>query len=136
MDGANGKKMPQKIGLKPEQREGMEYEFTVVLDLSLDGHVATASKDRTSLFDGRHFVPGAATGQELREWLDTGNDPVEVSAELLQRLRGEAEDLENPVDLDNWGRRHANDFNRLLPDHRQELVGFCVERRQALAKAA
>lgn len=60
VDDGNGKKMPQKIGLKPEQREGMEYELTLVLDLALDGHIATSSKDRTSLFDGRHFKPTAA----------------------------------------------------------------------------
>ncbi len=49
VESGNGKKAPQKIGLKPEQREGMEYEFTLVLDLALDGHIATAGKDRTSL---------------------------------------------------------------------------------------
>ena len=47
-----GKKMPQKIGLKPEQREGMEYEFTSVLDLSLEEGC---------------LVPTAETGKELLE---------------------------------------------------------------------
>ena len=83
-----GKKAPQKIGLKPEQREGMEYEFTSVLDLSLEGHIATSSKDRTSLFDGRHFVPNAETGKELLEWLNAGRDPLEISRELVVRNRG------------------------------------------------
>ena len=38
--------------MKSEQRDGTEYEFTVVLDLVHDGHYATASKDRTGLFGG------------------------------------------------------------------------------------
>jgi hypothetical protein len=75
-DEKTGKTKPVKIGLKPEQREGLEYEFTLVLDLSIDGNVATASKDRTSLFVGQAFVPGEQTGQELLTWLNSGADAV------------------------------------------------------------
>ena len=67
-----GRKKPVKLGLKPEQREGMEYEFTAVLDLSVDGHIASTSKDRTSLFDGQFNVPTPATGAMLRAWLESG----------------------------------------------------------------
>ena len=133
---ASGKKAPQKIGLKPEQRGGMEYEFTVVLDLSLDGHIATASKDRTSLFDGRHFVPGKDTGAELRDWLETGRDPEEISGELLTELLIEAEQIEAAPHLENWGRKHKADFDRLLPEHREQLVAFCAGRKQELLRAA
>ncbi len=136
VDAGNGKKAPQKIGLKPEQREGMEYEFTLVLDLSLDGHIATASKDRTSLFDGRHFVPGKDTGEELRDWLETGRDPEDISGELLTELLVEAEQIESVPHLDNWGRKHRAEFDRLLFEHRQELVNFCAGRRQELLRAA
>lgn len=70
--GKNGKMSPVKIGLAPVQREGMDYEFTVVFDLSVDGHFATTSKDRTSLFDGETFVPSCETGEKLTQWLDGG----------------------------------------------------------------
>ena len=70
-EGPNGKKSPVKIGLKPVQREGVEYEFTVVLDVSQE-HVASATKDRTSLFDGRYFTISEETGQELKTWLESG----------------------------------------------------------------
>ena len=72
MQDENGKKKPVKVGLAPIQRDGMEYEFTVVLDLSIDGHIATPSKDRTGLFDGQHFVCSLKTGEALRAWLDGG----------------------------------------------------------------
>ncbi|MCF8029885.1 MAG: ATP-binding protein [Desulfohalobiaceae bacterium] len=68
-DERTGKTKPVKIGLAPVQREGLEYEFTAVLEISVDGHVASASKDRTSLFDGQYFVPGVETGQTLASWL-------------------------------------------------------------------
>jgi hypothetical protein len=129
-----GKKVPQKIGLKPEQREGMEYEFTSVLDLSLEGHIATSSKDRTSLFDGRHFVPNADTGKELIEWLNAGRDPLEISKELFEQLKQAADEIERPSDLDNWGRRHKADFKRLLPPHDGELVNYCQELREGLER--
>lgn len=68
-----GKQMPKKIGLAPVQREGMEYEFTVMLDVDMK-HIASASKDRTSLFDGQYFTIDRKTGEILREWLEIGED--------------------------------------------------------------
>lgn len=78
----NGKKVVKKLGMAPVQREGMDYEFTVVLDLSQE-HVATASKDRTSLFDGQHFTPTADTGKQLLNWLNSGKavEVIEVKKE-------------------------------------------------------
>lgn len=70
--GSNGKLTPVKIGLAPIQRDGMEYEFTVVLDVCMDNHLCSASKDRTRLFDGKHFVITEDTGIELLKWLNDG----------------------------------------------------------------
>ncbi|MBP8944122.1 MAG: ATP-binding protein [Saprospiraceae bacterium] len=66
----NGKTKVAKVGLAPVQRDGVEYEFTVVMDLSVDGHVGTASKDRTGLFDGQHILPSEETGKSLKRWLE------------------------------------------------------------------
>ena len=80
-----------KVGLAPVQRDGLEYEFTVVLDLSVDGHIATGTKDRTGLFDGQHFVVNCETGRMLSRWLQ-GNNPnvIEMTTEranlILQEL--------------------------------------------------
>lgn len=73
-----GKVVPVKVGLQPVQRDGLEYEFTVVFDLDLDKHVAHASKDRTTLFDGQYFTPTPDTGKQLFDWLDSGVDPDEA----------------------------------------------------------
>lgn len=71
----DGKTKVTKVGLAPIQREGLEYEFSVVLDLSVDGHIASASKDRTSMLDGLYFKPNEETGRWFREWLN-GKDVV------------------------------------------------------------
>lgn len=65
---AQGKQVPKKVGLAPDQRKDVDYEFTVVLDLSRE-HVAQASKDRTGLFDSRIEMPSEAMGTELLTWL-------------------------------------------------------------------
>ena len=65
-----GKSSPRKIGMAPVQREGMDYEFTLVFDIDAN-HIASASKDRTSLFTGKSFMPSIETGRQLKEWLNT-----------------------------------------------------------------
>lgn len=74
-----GKQAPQKVGLAPVQRDGMEYEFMTVFDLDMN-HVATVSKDRTSLFDGKRFKITPETGAELLAWLNSAK-PAEPSQE-------------------------------------------------------
>lgn len=76
-----GKSAPRKVGLAPIQRDGMEYEFTVVLDLSVDGHIASSSKDRTGLFDGKHEMPSVKTGEVLLAWLNSGKTGEQVKEE-------------------------------------------------------
>jgi len=69
-----GKSKPKKVGMKPIQREGMDYEFTTVFDVSNDGNIASVSKDRTDLFRNECFRPSIETGKKLKEWLESGKD--------------------------------------------------------------
>ncbi len=83
-----GKQQPKKVGMAPVQRDGMEYEFTVMLDVDMQ-HVANASKDRTSLFDGRYFKITEEVGKELKTWLETGEAAPDVSG-ILRGIAGSA----------------------------------------------
>jgi hypothetical protein len=68
-----GKSVPRKVGLAPVQREGMDYEFDIVFDLDLN-HNAIASKDRSSLFDGKILTrPDDNVGRVILGWLNRGN---------------------------------------------------------------
>lgn len=63
-----GKYVPQKIGLKAVQRDGVDYEFTLVFDIDIKHH-ATVSKDRTGLFVDKHeFIINSATGRKILGW--------------------------------------------------------------------
>lgn len=66
----NGKKVVKKVGMKAEQRDGMDYEFTVVFDVTADEHIATTSKDRTALFSDPTRL-SEATGKKIADWLNT-----------------------------------------------------------------
>lgn len=81
-----GKKI-LKLGMKSEQREGTDYEFTVVLDVSHDSHEASASKDRTKLFNGYEVI-GESTGKKLLEWLNGGTSTKDQLADLMPAITG------------------------------------------------
>lgn len=85
-DAGGGKKKVVKLGMKTEQRDGFEYEFTAVLDIVHDGHFAIATKDRTRLFSGDPEVITEATGERLRAWLESGAEPEPVKAPAHQRI--------------------------------------------------
>ena len=68
-----GKMVPVKKGMQPVQRDSIEYEFTVVMDVDAD-HKASSSKDRTKLFDGWYDRITPDTGRRLRDWLEAGDD--------------------------------------------------------------
>lgn len=71
--GDDGKTRVKKLGMAVIQREGMDFEFTVMLDVGSD-HIASCTKDRTQLFDGRYFKPGVKDGELLLSWLESGVD--------------------------------------------------------------
>jgi len=130
----NGKKKPIKIGLAPVQRDGVEYEFTTVLDLSVESHVATATKDRTRLFDGLHFVPSINTGEQLHDWLLTGKDPSEESRKLLASFQAEVAKVNEVHQLAVWWRQHDVEIASLTPMDKLALTDTCAKRKQQLLK--
>jgi hypothetical protein len=67
-----GKTVPKKVGLAPIQRDGLEYEFLLVL--YLDRARAWADKDNTNMFKGVEFQPTPKTGEMLLAWLNSGID--------------------------------------------------------------
>jgi hypothetical protein len=72
-EGKGGKVQPQKIGLGPEQRQGIEYEFDMSGEISIE-HVMNVSKDRTGQFQDRWVEkPGESFGRDIRLWLSGGN---------------------------------------------------------------
>lgn len=64
----NGRMVPEKVGLKAVQREGLDYEMTLVFDLTMK-NTASASKDRTGLFFGKpEHKLSVETGRAISHW--------------------------------------------------------------------
>lgn len=84
VDIGNGKKKVEKVGMKSEQRDGIEYEFTTVLDLTCD-HISVATKDRTGLFS-QPMIVDIATGTRLNEWLLSGSADATIDGNQYLEL--------------------------------------------------
>ena len=70
----------QKAGMDPQQRDGIDFEFTVCWSINAQ-HIAEAQKDRTRLFDGRPACIDKDTGERLKAWLESGVDKPEPAPE-------------------------------------------------------
>lgn len=127
-----GKKI-LKLGMKSEQRDGTDYEFTVVLDLTHDGHTATASKDRTKLFHQPELI-SADTGRRLLAWLNSGLNPEDRAKELLVDAIADIHQAADMAALEsayNAGRVIVHGFDNLKPS----LVAAKEIRKAELNKA-
>ena len=81
-----GKPTPRKLGLKPEQGKGIEYEFDLLMSIGPE-HWVTVEKDRTGKYQDQQIEkPGIAFGRELAQWLETGTEtqPAHRPAEALK----------------------------------------------------
>lgn len=91
-ENSKGKMAPRKVGLKEVQREGVDYEFTIMFDLNTD-HIATTSKDRTELFDNHMEKLSEATAEAILNWCN-GGEPDVITPKEASKIRVLFEDLE------------------------------------------
>ena len=87
-DDKTGKNSVRKIGLAPIQREGLDFEFTVVGDLNLD-HQLIISKSRCSIVGVGDVIdkPGEKFARTLRDWLNSGAVPAAAPAPVAVPAR-------------------------------------------------
>lgn len=73
----------KKVGMKDLQREGWEYELTLSLNIDRDTHLATPSKDRTGLFEGKlPFLITEETGGLIKDWCNKGIEVIPAEQQL------------------------------------------------------
>jgi len=77
-----GKSAPKRVGTAPRQRDGVEYEFDVLLEMSPEGNTGRFIKDRTGKFQDEIVEkPGEELGGRLAAWLLDGVEPEPAPAE-------------------------------------------------------
>lgn len=79
IENVDGRNRPVKVGVKPIQRDGVEYEFDIVGDLDV-GNNMSITKTRCSALQGANFhKAGGEVATAIREWLDAGTGERKAS---------------------------------------------------------
>ena len=92
----NGKMVPEKVGLKAVQRDGADYEFTLVFDINIR-HQVTCNKDRTGLFiDCPEFIIAESTGERISKWCQ-GDEDLARRIQLAKSIKELGELYKNNI---------------------------------------
>lgn len=75
----NGRQVqtPRKVGMAPIQRQGMEYEFTIVGDMDLDHNFVVSKSHMEALADQVEKKPGEKFFRQVYDWLNSGTTVTE-----------------------------------------------------------
>lgn len=114
-----GKKI-EKLGTKTVGREGLDYEFTTVLDMTGNGF-ARADKDRSSLIPKEGTQVNTRLAQQFIKWLEQGvptmfYTTIDQFATIFKKTRDE-------VVATITANYKVGDINQLTRDQVQEAQG-------------
>ena len=133
-EGDRGRKTMKKVSDKAEQRDGMDFEFTIVFDLDAIDHLATASKDRSSLFKDPVQL-SEEVGKKIAAWLSTTQpepkpEPQPVATAKYEELAEKLYAADNRAQLSEAASAIAaagvtgEERDRLLAIYRQKKQEF------------
>lgn len=129
------KTIVRKVGLAPVQRDGLEYEFTIVFELTHD-HLAVVSKDRTSLLASKPpFIITKETATMIKEWLEGGADigqQISVDTAIMNELIDEIEQFNKKEDLFKWYESKKNVIESLAGAQKEMVYEKLKERKQGI----
>ena len=112
----NGKKVPEKVGLKAVMRDGIDYEYTIVFDINMK-HQALVSKDRTNLFVNRpEFTITPHIGKEILDWCNDG-----INTDKVRDMVSNAQSVEE-----------LNKLYNEYPEYSQVLMQEFINRRKEI----
>ncbi|MEC4086642.1 AAA family ATPase [Myroides odoratimimus] len=116
----DGKYIPEKVGLKAVQRDGVDYEFTLVFDIDIK-HYVVSSKDRTSLFMGKpEFIINESTGRKILEWCNKGEAP-DRTKESIRNLINNCKTVQELLILYQQNPIYQNEFRSVFEQKKAQL---------------
>lgn len=122
-----GKMAPRKVGLAPVQRDGLEYEFTMFMDMNQE-HFAHITKDRTKLYDQQFIKPNKEMGSTIMSWLQNGKSSEEI---MLETLSNVSEILEKSKTSDEL-KESFNTCLRKYPALKEQIIPLAQKVRSNL----
>lgn len=83
-----GRAKIEKLGLKPSQRSGLEFEFDVIAEMDKDHYLEVdKARDPEEKLEGQRIQkPGIKFAQTLKAWLDSGSSPAEDHAARIKAM--------------------------------------------------
>jgi hypothetical protein len=130
-----GKAEPRKVGLAPVQRDGLEYEFTVFMDISNQDHIAHITKDNTKMFDQQFLKPSKEMGEKLMGWLNMGLDVKEYFINsILPSILKEIQDAETLDDLKQVYIKAYNEYAETYTEEFKPVTEAKDERKNEIAE--
>lgn len=88
----NGKLHVEKIGLKIEQKDSLEYEFAIAFQI-YENHIAQATKDNSSIFNQPTEL-SRDVGNKIVDWAEKG---IDVKAEENERVQKAVKQINDMV---------------------------------------
>jgi hypothetical protein len=110
-----GKLQIEKVGLKAEQKDSLEYEFAITFQL-YQNHTAEAMKDNSNSFDER-FIITEQTGKQIYDWAEQG-----IDIKAIERKK-KADTINQINQLAALSEKHQ----KLLDDIRFKMNGIELE---------
>lgn len=116
-ENGKGKSAPKKVGMAAVQRDGLDYEFDVVGELTLD-HIMLVTKSRCSaVADCTYTKPGEDFAMPIAEWLSTG-----VKLDTAFDLIAAFESAVSEDDVNAVKDRVKRAWKRLTVDQRRNVM--------------
>jgi hypothetical protein len=136
VDGKGNKKTrPEKIGMAPVQRAGVEYEFQLVGDLDLE-HRITISKSRCDVLADKVIQPDRETeaAEQFIDWLNDGTPPPPLATpqeigQLLAQVKGQPDPVRHAMNA--WWKDRGLRTGKItvpeLDEARGQLADLLIE---------
>ena len=124
-----GKMVPRKKAMAPIQRDGMEYEFDVVAEMTMDNEMII-QKSRCESLNGQVIAkPNGTVSTTLRTWLTDGIAPTQTNETAPKMTESAAIP---PADATNGnGNGKLAAAKERLTRHAQSLDALAVQARKA-----
>lgn len=114
-DEKTGKAIPKKLGMATVARDGTDYEFDVMLDVTPEGGLSV-SKTRCSLLNGQLYTRDDVSkiAKTLKSWLSDGA-PVSAVDAMSERIRFAKDEAALTALVDELKKLSAADREILKP---------------------
>ncbi len=122
-----GKTVIRKVGMAPIQRQGMEYEFTIMADMDVDHHIAVSKSRCKFMADKVATKPDGKFWDDFIDWLYSGAEWIpESHNEIKQPIPQPANNEVKPAEpkRKSWKSDQVKTIVEKYDIHGQEVANM------------